>query len=276
MSSLTTNSTGLNICSTCGTRHASAKAPSGTCAICLDERQFVGDQGQSWTSLQQLAAQHTIRFSNIDEHLLELRMVPAFAITQKAHIVLSPSGNVLWDCIPLINDEAIAYIRSIGGLKAIAISHPHFYSLMIEWAKVFDCPVYLHAADRQWVMDDSERIHFWEGGEMELWDGIRIIHAAGHFDGSAVLHIPAGKGTLLTGDTIYVSRDRKQVSAMYSYPNMIPLGAKAIRYIVEQLEPLSFDRLYAAFEWMNIHEGARGIVGRSFKKYLDIVSGQSS
>jgi hypothetical protein len=267
------NSHETNICTTCGTRYATAKTATDTCAVCLDNRQYVGDQGQQWTSYERLSKVHAIRFSKIHNNLYDLRLMPSFAIGQKAHLVLSPSGNILWDCLPYLNAETVAYINALGGLKAIVISHPHYYGLMVEWAKAFDCPVYLHAGDAQWVMDKDPHVQFWEGAEKELWDGARIIHTAGHFPGSVVLHIPEGNGTLLTGDTIYVSRDRKQVSAMYSYPNMIPLGKKDILYLVDQVKPLPFDRLYGAFEWMNVHEGAKGIVDRSFGRYLQILEG---
>ena len=43
-----------------------------------------------------------------------------------------------------------------------------------------------------------------------------------------MLHWPAGtkgKGALLTGDIIQVVQDRRYVSFMRSYPNLIPLGA---------------------------------------------------
>ncbi|MCU7549949.1 MBL fold metallo-hydrolase [Chitinophagaceae bacterium LB-8] len=262
-----------NICVTCGTRYATAKSSTDACPVCNDDRQYIGDQGQQWTSYEQLAKVYAIRFSKLHDNLYDLRMMPSFAIGQRAHLVIASSGNILWDCLPYINAETVAYINALGGLKAIVISHPHYYGLMVEWAGVFDCPVYLHANDGEWVMDHDPHIQLWEGAELTLWDGVRIVHTAGHFPGSVVLHIPNGAGTLLTGDTIYVSRDRKQVSAMYSYPNMIPLSKSAIEHLVEQVKPLVFDRLYGAFEFMNIHEGAKDIVDRSFNRYLQILEG---
>lgn len=263
-----------NICATCGTRYRHAKTSADPCPVCNDDRQYIGDNGQEWTSYEQLASSRSIRFSQVQDQLYDLRITPSFAIAQKAHLVLSPSGNILWDCLPFLDAPTVAFIRSLGGLKAIAISHPHYYSLMVEWARAFDCPVYLHAGDAPWVMDSDERIQLWEGGEKELWDEIKIVHTAGHFPGSTVLHLPRhGKsGSLLTGDSIYVSKDKKQVSAMYSYPNVIPLPKQAIEYIIRQVSPLAFDSLYGAFEWMNLHDGAKEIFQKSMHRYLDIVS----
>ncbi|WP_207431497.1 MBL fold metallo-hydrolase [Sabulibacter ruber] len=261
-----------NICATCGTRYASAKDAADSCPICLDERQYVGDHGQAWLSYEELGKGKSIRFTRLQPGLHELIIVPAFAIGQKAHLVLSESGNILWDCLPYLDEPTIAYIQSLGGLKAITISHPHYYGLMAEWAAVFNCPVYLHEADQEWVQDESEHFRFWDGAEMALWDDIRIVHVAGHFSGSTVLHLPhhGTNGTLLTGDSIYVARDRKHVSFMYSFPNLVPLPQKAIELIRQRVEPLAFDTLHAAFEGQVIATGAKEAVDRSVKRYLRI------
>ncbi|ARS37811.1 MBL fold metallo-hydrolase [Pontibacter actiniarum] len=260
-----------NICATCGTRYASAKTAESTCPICLDDRQYVGNGGQKWLSYDELAKGRGIRTNKLQTDLYELKITPAFAIGQKAHLVLSKSGNVLWDCIPYLDEPTATYIRSLGGIQAIAISHPHYYSLMAEWATAFDCPVYLHAHDKAWIQDESRHIRLWSGKELALWDGMKVVHVGGHFPGSTVLHLPRhGQGTLLTGDSIYVVRDRKHVSFMYSYPNLVPLPQQAIRLIHERIHPLEFDTIHAAFEGQVIATGAKGAFERSVKRYLGI------
>ena len=65
-----------------------------------------------------------------------------------------------------------------------------------------------------------------------------------------MLHWPAGangKGALLTGDIITVVQDRRYVSFLRSYPNLIPLGASAIRRIVERIDPFSFEQIYGGW-----------------------------
>src|SRR5207247_118961 len=82
-----------------------------------------------------------------------------------------------------------------------------YYSAMVEWGARFDARIFLHAADREWVMRESGRIQFWEGKTLSLWDGLTLIHCGGHFEGGAILHWPAaadGQGALLTGDIIQV------------------------------------------------------------------------
>jgi hypothetical protein len=86
-----------------------------------------------------------------------------------------------------------------------------------------------------------------------------------------VLHWPAGangKGALLTGDIITVVQDRRYVSFMRSYPNLIPLGAAAIHRILETLEPFSFDQIYGGWWKANVSSDAKAAVTRSAQRYL--------
>lgn len=264
-----------HICMTCGTMYSSNTPLPELCRICDDDRQFIGDNGQLWTSLEEMKHQYSIRIDQIAENFYDLRITPTFAIGQKAHLIISPSGNILWDCIPFIDEQTIGFIKSKGGLKAIVISHPHFYSLMTVWAAAFDCPVYLHENDKEWRQDDSPYIHSWSGAEMKLWDDMRIVNTGGHFPGSSILSVPhvGAAGALFTGDSIYVCRDRKRVSFMHSFPNQIPLGKKEIEQIKSRVADLPFDAIYGAFEWAKIPQGGKEMFTRSVQRYLDILNG---
>ncbi len=263
-----------NICTACGTHYQPGNPLPQLCDICNDDRQFIPPQGQHWTSIEALAAEKTIHVQQLGTDIYALRVIPQFAIDQQAFFVVSNSGNILWDCLPFLDEATAAFIEAKGGLKAMAISHPHYYSAMALWAKRFDCPVYLHQDDAQWIRYTHPYIQLWQGAAQPLWDGIRIIHTAGHFPGSAVLHLPAqGKGLLLTGDSVYVARDRKRVSFMYSYPNHIPLPLKAIELIDARITPLDFDAVYGAFAFAIIPSGAKEIFKQSIQRYMNILEG---
>ncbi len=150
--------------------------------------------GQSWITPERLAARHANSFRQHEEGLIGIGSVPTFAIGQRAILVVTPSGNVLWDCISLIDDATIALIIGLGGLKAIAISHPHFYTTMVDWARAFDCPVHLHALDRKWVMRPDPALTFWEGDTHKLLPGVTLIRGGGHFPGGTMLHWAARRG----------------------------------------------------------------------------------
>src|SRR5207247_1279611 len=164
-----------------------------------------------------------------------------------------------------------------GGIREIAISHPHFYSSMVEWADQFDAQIFLHAADREWVMRPAEagsRIQFWEGATLTLWDDLTLINCGGHFEGGTVLHWPAAsrgggsKGALLTSDILTVVQDRRYVSFMRSYPNLIPLGPAAIQRILDRIEPFAFEQIYGAWWKANVLSDAKTAVARSVERYL--------
>jgi glyoxylase-like metal-dependent hydrolase (beta-lactamase superfamily II) len=262
------------VCVQCGTQFDETAQPPSSCPICEDERQFVRHDAQAWTKLERLAADHHNRFEEEAPQLLGIGTEPEFAIGQRALLLQSPGGNLLWDCISLLDQKTIDEVKARGGIRAIAISHPHFYSSMIEWAEHFDAQIFLHAKDRQWVMRESPRIHFWEGTTLSLWDGLTLINCGGHFEGGTVLHWPAAsgggrsKGALLTGDIITVVQDRRYVSFMRSYPNYIPLGTAAIRRILEVIEPFHFDQIYGAWWKANVLSDANAAVARSADRYL--------
>jgi len=202
---------------------------------------------------------------------------PQFAIGQRALFLRTSKANILWDCIPLLDEAVVEAIQAMGGISAIAISHPHYYSSMVEWSRAFGgVPIYLHAADRQWVMRPDKAIVFWEGETRTLAEGLTLIRCGGHFEGGTVLHWAGGaggRGALLSGDIIQVVPDRKHVSFMYSYPNYIPLPASAIERIVKAVEPFSFDRIYGAFWDMVIEQGGKAVVRRSAERYLRAIRG---
>jgi hypothetical protein len=267
-----------SICIQCGTQFDESAEPPPSCPICEDERQFVRHDGQAWTTLERLTVDHHNRFEEETPQLLGIGTEPEFAIGQRALLLQSPGGNLLWDCISLLDEKTIAEVKARGGIRAIAISHPHFYSSMVEWAEHFDAQIFLHAKDRQWVMRKNPRIHFWEGRTLSLWDGLTLINCGGHFEGGTVLHWPAAsggcrsKGALLTGDIITVVQDRRYVSFMRSYPNLIPLGAAAIHRILETIEPFQFEQINGGWWKANVLSDAKTAVARSAERYLRAIA----
>ncbi|HKB17670.1 MAG TPA: MBL fold metallo-hydrolase [Candidatus Dormibacteraeota bacterium] len=254
-----------HICATCGTQFAASIDPPAACPICEDERQYVGWSGQKWTTLDSLRGGHRNLIRD-DLGVTGIGTEPSFAIGQRALLVSSPGGNLLWDCITLLDDATLDAVRSLGGLRGIAISHPHYYTSMVEWSHAFDAPVFLHEADRRWVMRPDPSIELWSGDTRALWDGMTLINAGGHFDGGTVLHWPGGN-TLLGGDIVQVAQDRRWVSFMYSFPNYIPLPAVSVKRIVAALEPFAFDRIYGAWWDRNVASDGKEAVRRSAERY---------
>ena len=259
------------ICRTCGTQFPASAQPPERCPICEDERQYVGLKGQQWTTLAALREDHHNLIRTVEPGLTGIGTVPSFSIGQRALLVQTPKGNLLWDCITLLDETTITTVKALGGISAIAISHPHYYSSMVAWSRAFDAPIYLHAADREWVMRPDPSIVFWEGETHALLDTLTLIRCGGHFAGGTVLHWPAGadgRGALLTGDIINVVQDRRYVSFMYSFPNLIPLSPGAVRRIVRAVEPFAYDRIYSAWWEKVTPSGGKEAVRVSADRYI--------
>jgi hypothetical protein len=260
------------ICVTCGTQYAESQQPPANCLICTDERQYIGWQGQQWTTLAELQQTHTNEFRAEGDRITGIGSTPKIAIGQRALLLQTSQGNLLWDCITLVDEATVKAVEVLGGIKAIAISHPHYYSCMVEWSQRFGgVPIYLHADDRQWVMRASPEIVFWEGDTRSLFGGITLINCRGHFDGSTVAHWPdaeGGQGALFSGDSIYVAQDRRYVGFMRSFPNYIPLPASAVNYIVDAVSPFPFKRIYGAWWDTIVAEDGNGAVRRSAERYV--------
>ncbi|HKI57421.1 MAG TPA: MBL fold metallo-hydrolase [Trueperaceae bacterium] len=264
------------VCATCGTLFPAAGEPPAVCPICEDVRQYVPDGGQRWTSMAELGSRHANRIDRIEPDLYALRSEPRIGIGQRALLVRTPEGNVLWDCLTLCDRPTIEAVRSLGGVRAIAISHPHYYSAHRSWAEAFDAPVYLHGADRDWVVDPHPRLRSWEGDELPLPGGLRLVRAGGHFPGGTVLLWPdgaGGSGALLSGDILQVVPDRATVGFMYSYPNYLPLPAWEVDAVADAVLRLPFDRIHGAFEGGSIGQGAREAVQRGRRRYREALAG---
>ncbi len=251
------------ICMTCGTQFEASAAPPAGCAICLDERQYVGHDGQRWTTLEELRHDHVSEVRELEPGLVGIGTEPGFAIGQRA---LHVEGGVLWDCITVLDDAAAA----LGEIHTIAISHPHYYSAMVEWADRFDARILLHEDDREWIMRPSPRIELWSGERAQAADGVELIRLGGHFAGATVA---LWNGALLSGDVVQVVPDRDWASFMWSYPNLIPLPAREIERIRDVIETLEFDRVYGAW-WDRVMRGdAKAKVLRSADRYLAALRG---
>jgi hypothetical protein len=259
------------VCKACGTQYPPADGPPDACPICEDERQYIpAGEGQVWLEWSEFAGAHKADMRD-DHGILGIGCTPSFAIGQRALLVKSSAGNVLWDCTAYIDDDVVDRLGAEGGLAAIAISHPHYYTAMVEWAHTFGCPVYLHEAERKWVMRPDPSVRFWQGETSDLGGGLTLIRCGGHFAGGQVLHW-AERRALLSGDIVQVIPDRRFVGFMYSYPNLIPLPPSAVQGIAAALAPFAFDTIYGAWWDRFIPRDGSGVVRRSADRYVRAVT----
>jgi hypothetical protein len=266
------------ICKTCGVQYAPSDKPPLRCIICEDERQYLGWGGQQWTTLDELREQG---FSNdireLEPGLHGIGTKPHFAIGQRALLVQTPDGNIMWDGQSYLDDETISSIRELGGIRAVSASHPHFYGCLVEYAHAFDATIYLPRADEEWITRPDPAIELYDD-RREVVPGVRLIRTGGHFEGSAVLHWAAaadGHGALLTGDSISPAQDRRFVTFMRSYPNYIPLNERMVRAIVDAVRPYEFDRIYGGWWPTVVDKDAKQSIETSAERYISWIKDRS-
>lgn len=196
-----------------------------------------------------------------DKRIWFITTEPKCGIGERAALLETSNGNVLWDLIAYIDEVTVDFVNSKGGLKAIVISHPHFYTTHLEWARIFSCPVYVAIEDEKWLnRADHESIRkFIRDPTMQILPGVTAIKTGGHFDGSMVLH---WNNKLFIADSLFtvpsalyhVDRPPGTTSYafMWSIPNMIPLPPSEIQRIWRALKPFSFEATYGGFSGQDV------------------------
>lgn len=87
-------------------------------------------EGQEWTTLEKMQEGEQFQNQVIKEErgLYSITTAPSFGTGQTAYIIQQGGFHLLWDCISYLDSQTINRITELGGLDAIALSHPHYYS----------------------------------------------------------------------------------------------------------------------------------------------------
>jgi hypothetical protein len=266
------------ICATCANHYPDQDSPPQACVICSDERQWVPASGQQWTTAAELAAAgHRSDVRAVEPGLLGIGTDPPVAIGQRGLVVQTPEGNLLWDPPGFLDEQAVAKVRDVGGLKAVTASHPHFYGSMVEWSHAFGAEILLPEADAHWLTRPDPAVRTWSG-ELRVLPGVTLVQCGGHFPGSAVAHWAdgaGGAGVLLAGDTIFVAPGEDRVTFVWSAPNRLPLPERAVLGVVEAVRPYRFDRIYGGWWHPAVRSGAREILEASAGRYIEFLRGDA-
>ena len=264
------------LCATCGVEYPPAPKPPGRCPICEDERQYVPETGQAWTTLPQLRAQgRRVEVFEVAPRLHGLH-AEGVGIDQQGMLVGTAAGNLLFDVPALIDDESVEAVRELGGVAAIVASHPHMYGVQSAWSAAFaDAPIWVAAVDEPWLRHRPAAVRTWSD-PFEVLPGVVLDQIGGHFPGSTIAHWTdgaGGRGVLFAGDAIFPVADG-HVTFLRSYPNRIPLSAAVVRRMAAHVSRYSFDVLYNNFG-ASVGPGAHDIVQRSAARYAAWVSGEN-
>jgi hypothetical protein len=266
------------ICAACANHYPEAPSPPGACVICADERQWVPATGQRWTTAADLAeAGHRGDVREVEPGLLGIGVDPPVAIGQRALLVRTAEGNLLWDPPGYVDEAALEAVAAAGGVAAVTASHPHFYGSMATWSRAFDADVLVPEADLAWLTHPPERPPVTWSGSLAVLPGVTLVQCGGHFAGSAVAHWAAGAdeaGVLLSGDTIFVTPGEDRVTFVRSAPNRLPLPEQAVRAVVEAVRPYPYDRIYGGWWEPVLRADAKAVVERSAERYIQWLRGE--
>ena len=265
------------ICDGCGLEHDDSPAlPVEGCVFASDEVsvQERGDLGPhgSWTTHEELARQsHTTHHRDHGRGVHSLRREPRLAIGHWSFVVRTPQGNLLWDPPAYIDPVVVGIVEALGGVSAVATSHPHMFAAQVSWSHAFGrVPVLVNANDKEWIARHDPVLEYWTGTETPL-PGITLIEVGGHMKGSSVALTT--DGTLLTGDTIAGTLVPDWVSFQRNFPRHVPMSAAVVRRIFSRLDTYSYDRLYT-LGGDTIDHDAKQIVHRSADRHIRWVTGE--
>jgi hypothetical protein len=268
------------VCATCGNHYPEGPSPPAACVICADERQWVPAGGQRWTTPEELAAAgHRGDVREVEPGLLGIGVDPPVAIGQRALLVRTPEGNLLWDPPGYLDELALQAVEAAGGLRVVTASHPHFYGTIVEWSRAFGAEILLPDADAGWLTRPPERPPATWSGSLPVLPGVTLVQCGGHFAGSAVVHWAegaGGAGVLLSGDTIFVTPGEDRVTFVRSAPNRLPLPERAVRGVVDAVRPYRFDRIYCGWWTPVLRRDAKRVVERSAERYIQWLRGEAT
>ena len=126
------------------------------------------------------------------------------------------------------------------------------------------------------MLNPHNGIKHWDGETHQLLPDVTLIRCGGHFPGGTILHWgkgAGGKGTVLSGDILAVTTDRKWVSFLRSYPNWIPCSVPEVQAIGRAVAPLQFETLYGHYFDRVLPKGAKGVVEKSVARYIANIEG---
>ena len=260
----------LFICTACGMQYrATAQAmPPAQCAICEEERQYVPPRGQSLDHARRARAKPHEQLPRIRGRRHRHRR--GFAIGQRALLVRTDGRQHAVGLRRHARRRDRDHDQGLGGIKAIAISHPHFYTTMVEWARAFGARIHLHAADTAWIMRPDPAIELWDGETNKLWDGVTLVRCGGHFEGGTVLHWAAARAGAASSAPATFSPSPPTASGSPSCAAIrISFRCRRARSSISarRMAPFAFDTLYGHYFDRVIAKDAKPVLEKSVARY---------
>jgi glyoxylase-like metal-dependent hydrolase (beta-lactamase superfamily II) len=258
------------ICTYCGNRTFIGEGETPECLICANRYVPEPKARVRFKRPDALLPDHHTEIVQLEEDIWRFYVRPNLGIRHYAFFIQRPGGNVLMDMQPILTNDLAAWIGAKGGLKAIVLSHPHYYGAMDDFSTRFHAPVWIHATDRDWAVG-YPNVECLDAEDHSFDETLGMIHIPGQFEGGLCLLYARHRGILFTGDTLMVSPTTGELSAWKSTPRQVPYTRDEFHVIREGILALEFDQLYASVRG-EIRSGAKEQAASFCASYQDSVA----
>lgn len=231
------------LCTNCGFWQCYFAVPL-SCPVCTDFRHTPPEDGFHFLTPDKAAAETRTLWTGEDTEIVMLSNSPRIGIGPNGYLLRHPEGNVFFDGAAYYSPDALGLIRSLGGIKWLAASHPHAYGALWQLQEKFAPIVAIQAQDLSWTGAFSTAWPFDES--LELAPGLTLIRTGGHFAGHTILHW-AEKKTLFAGDMVKF-HGTSEISTHKGFNRKIPMSHAEVRRYAEAIRDLEFDTVYTSFD----------------------------
>ncbi|RZS90787.1 hypothetical protein EV189_0014 [Motilibacter rhizosphaerae] len=237
-------------CTNCGHwQRWFAAAPPPTCPVCADVRNALPDHGFSFVTPDDLGEVRTL-WREAVPGVLDYWTEPVLGLGSHGWVISTPDGQVGFECAPWYSADALADLRSRGGLAVLASSHVHGYGALWQLQDELD-PRVVSVGVEDLVWTKAFRVTWPADERLDLAPGLTLHRTGGHFAGHSVLH-DSGRGLLFCGDSLKVDLDERgtpvALSAHKAFHAQIPLSHGELRTYRDVIGALDFETVFTPFE----------------------------
>lgn len=234
------------------------------CKNCMDVRNALPDEDFTYIHINEARKTYTTKWREVLPGLWDFYTEPQLGLGSHGWLIIREAGNIAFEAAPHYSREAIDKIKSLGGIRILAASHPHGYGALWELQEAFDPTLIIHKNDLEHTK--AFRVNHPIDDFEELDRNHIMIRLGGHYDGQTAL-FDAEKKLLFAGDALKIEFDASgepvALSCHKGFHYHIPLTPDELRHYQKVFSMYDFEHVCTPFEF------GRGV---SQKKALALVN----
>lgn len=257
------------VCRNCGFWQRGFARPLD-CPLCQDARHVLPTSGWEFYDLSEAYEAFPTHWEEILPGLWRFWNDPVDGIGSHSYLLQHQLGNVVFEGATVYSEQALKFIGTLGGVDFASASHPHTYGALWQLQDHFEARIALHVDDYGWT--SALRVTDPFDDDLELFPGIRLLHAGVHFAGQAFLEDDL-HGVLFCGDALKFDLDEEDprraisISSHKSFVRSVPLTPRETAYYSTVFRRCAFDKTYSPFE--QVHNVGSDLVERFLSRLVD-------